>query len=93
MMNKHTHGPWYAKQYDDRSWGVRQAIGLGFAICIIVEQDMEDRDNGEERANAELMAVAPDMYLAIRDLFDPDTPDDDAKEDMLTILKNLEATQ
>jgi len=50
-------------------WGVRQSPGApsvsvngevlycGLSICVITEQDMEDVENGEERANAELIAL------------------------------------
>ena len=50
-----------------------------FAICIIVEQDMEDRDNGQEAANARLIAASPDLleackqYIALEDAHDNPT--------------------
>ena len=67
----------YEPDEDDRPhWGVRQspdaasvsvdgeALPCGFGICNIVEQDMEDVENGEERANAELIAAAPELLEA-----------------------------
>jgi hypothetical protein len=55
MPSEHTKTPWHATQYSDKSWGVRNDI---LSIALIVEQDMENRDNGEERANAEFIARA-----------------------------------
>lgn len=59
---KHTQLPWTAIQYPKGNWGVRNPI---FAVCIIVEQDMEDQDNGEERANATLIATACNSHAAL----------------------------
>lgn len=56
---KHTGGEWMAVQYPDESWGVRVKAPIGFAVAIIVAQDICDRDNGEEAANAALIAQAP----------------------------------
>ena len=74
LLEKCTPGEWYAKRYESDgaivTWGVRQATVLGFAICSIVAQDMEDVENGEERANAELLALVKDLaraYLAQQD--------------------------
>lgn len=61
MSAKSTPGPWKAVQYEKEGgvWGVRQATGLGFSICNIVEQDT-DSTRPEEAANAELIAAAPE---------------------------------
>ena len=69
MSKKHTPGPWVAKMYitdpDRPTWGVRNFM---FAICNMVEQDMENAESGEERANAELIASAPDLLAENDDL-------------------------
>ena len=60
-------------------WGVRQSpdapsvsvdgevLYCGLSICVIVEQDMEDVEHGEECANAHLIAVAPKLLEACRE--------------------------
>ncbi len=61
----------YAPDKDGRPhWGVRQSpdvpsvsvdgtlLPCQFCICEIVEQDMEDIENGEEKANAEFIVTA-----------------------------------
>lgn len=59
METEHTPGPWKVKQYKDKSWGVRNVM---FSICNIVEQDMENRDNGEEKANADFICLAVNSH-------------------------------
>ena len=71
----------YKAEKDGRpEWGVRQSpdapsvsvdgevLPCGFSICNIVAQDMEDIENGEERANAALIAAAPELLEVLRDV-------------------------
>ena len=51
-MTEHTQTPWRVKMYDQGEIGVRQDCGLGFAICNLVQQDM-DAGQPETTANAE----------------------------------------
>jgi len=37
-----------------------------FAVCSIVQQDMENQANGEEAANAHLIAAAPDQHKQLQ---------------------------
>jgi len=58
IMGIGPYPPWQPKQYPDGSWGIRNAI---FAISNIVPQDMEDRENGIEKAIAYLIASSPEL--------------------------------
>lgn len=79
---EHTNGPWEAKFYESsKTWGVRQAkttpsvalefegeihslIPCGLSICNMVEQGAEK----EDKANARLIAAAPELKSAIQRL-------------------------
>ena len=60
MNGKHTPGPWVVGQ----SGGVIDRRGCAVAKV----QDMPGQDSGERAANAALIAAAPDMLEALREL-------------------------
>jgi hypothetical protein len=69
-MSKHTPGPWTADQYG----GIEDARGMTVAVCVQGEQ-WQTADGGidvEEfpyEANARLMAAAPELLEALKELY------------------------
>jgi hypothetical protein len=57
---KHTPGPWVAKPTGDTQWKVCHS-GSEFGIVCVTSQ-------GNDKANAELIAAAPDLLRALKDL-------------------------
>lgn len=55
------NAPSMAIMNEDHS--INSILPCGFSICEIVEQDMEDIENGIEAANARLIAAAPQTLI------------------------------
>ena len=78
MMSKHTPGPWKAKTFKRKDGNNYTAIdgritddpNTAVLICEMAGWQGEARD--EQKANANLIAAAPDMYAALKAIDDGD---------------------
>ena len=67
-MSKHTPGPWATdqKEHDEPHQNIRVQAGKR-GICLVWMDDAPVRDyNAEQRANARLIAAAPDLLEALK---------------------------
>ena len=86
LMNKHTPGPWKARLNEEPQWWICGPKGE-FQIIATTSQ-------GNDKANANLMATAPEMLKALEDiLFDHDLrikfyPDANSQPNRLEVMKN-----
>lgn len=77
-MSAHTPGPWWPSKDSAGVWGVRTIRSLdypdevggewGAYVCMGIGDHTSDRTRGNEEANARLIAAAPDLLEALRDL-------------------------
>jgi hypothetical protein len=69
-MSKHTPGPWDVVEWGSR-WGVEATIE-GYSVVVFGTDDddagVNGRDDDEMRANTRLIAAAPELLAALRDL-------------------------
>lgn len=71
MSQKHTPGPWdYDRQLADNGDKSTEMIGRGGhineAVCIIPHDDITDAGYEEVKANARLIAAAPELLEALK---------------------------
>ena len=68
---KHTPGPWTDHQTTDEL-GTYHDISLGDTtpICTLVDDKQYPNNSAEVKANAALIAAAPDLLAALKDLVD-----------------------
>ena len=67
MNTKHTPGPWrYTKQQYSKSKSITTAYYHYNIMPIYFRSDVIDTGNGHVRANAKLIAAAPDLYFGCR---------------------------
>ena len=67
-MSKHTPGPWNDKSLDGSQWGVYSADGRSVAQAQQITPLPSDRTQIERTANARLIAAAPELLEALKDL-------------------------
>lgn len=74
-MDKHTPGPWEVRTIDD-SLGSIDTVGGKFCIAQAQEITVADRNAGspERRANARLIAAAPELIALLQELVDIEGP-------------------
>lgn len=78
-MNKHTPGPWWL-QADGVGWYVECTPERGHSVAYVraeVEEDDPDTPDAEKEANARLIAAAPDLLDALKELLDQDEHGED----------------
>ena len=68
-MSKHTPGPW-EQDTEDAEWGNSFVVNAGDWIIA----EMIDGEDETRRANARLIAAAPDMLEALLAIRNADTP-------------------
>lgn len=61
-MNKHTPGPWACVRYSKKRFGLGQRGNGAFFLLQCVD---DDTDNPAARADARLIAAAPDLLEAL----------------------------
>jgi hypothetical protein len=69
-MNKHTPGPWTADKLQDRDTFNIFANGFVSAMCQVsrMENSTRSTSGNEVAANARLIAAAPDLLEALREI-------------------------
>lgn len=69
-MTKHTKGPWFVSSYDEIETELAVTID-GYTICLL-DQSYFDRalPRKETEANARLIAAAPELLGALKNLRD-----------------------
>lgn len=73
MSTKHTPGPWVARQEFKNRWRIEAMpngpdfvpLSVGLACTTVLEAGVDDSST---EANARLIAAAPDLLSALRDL-------------------------
>jgi len=65
-MSNHTPGPWSALETE---WGAKVVDEQEVTVADVPQQPM---DTWEASATARLIAAAPDLYAALKNLFDND---------------------
>jgi hypothetical protein len=72
-MNKHTPGPWFAEA-NDSYWEVNPMNGgddgIPFSVANVCCSSPGYRDGGLQEANARLIAAAPELLEALRELLE-----------------------
>ena len=86
MKNTHTHtsGPWYAVKLDaspDHAWAIDSEL-----VEVARLSEWPDHQ-AEAEANARLIAAAPEMLEALRNLTHPMASDDDLQNALAVIAK------
>ena len=71
--SKFTKGPWRAEEITEHSHSVRIFAGEEFLSVVGIWQ----RNKGITKANADLMAAAPELLRTIRELVELGGPDQD----------------
>ena len=70
MSAQHTPGPWWL-QADGAGWYVECTPERGYSVAYIrseVAEDDPDTPDAEKEANARLIAAAPDLLEALKEL-------------------------
>jgi len=67
-MSKHTPGPWQTDQaeHDAPYQDIRIHAGKGSICCVWIDDAPLHDYNAEQRANARLIAAAPELLEALR---------------------------
>lgn len=68
---RHTAGPWELR--DDGSYGMTVMTGgnvAGLTLALVVHNRMAGMCSPEYKANARLIAAAPDLLAALRDVLE-----------------------
>lgn len=73
MEAKHTPGPWKAYRFSDKGGVARIAIVGAQPSSLIVAKTCAAE--GEDEANARLIAAAPELLEALRGLLQAESPD------------------
>jgi hypothetical protein len=72
MSAQHTPGPWridharHRRVYQPNDMEIRAGNGLGGSVIATIYAENWDMDGATDRANANLLAAAPDMLAALR---------------------------
>ena len=70
MSAKHTPGPWTIR-YRTNVFGIRRDVGHVGSVAVCGGHDSNQVDCGpESEANARLIAAAPDLLEALRDMWE-----------------------
>ena len=69
-MSKHTPGPWQTDQaeHDAPYQDIRIHAGKGSICCVWIDDAPLHDYNAEQRANARLIAAAPELLEALKEL-------------------------
>ena len=69
-MSKHTPGPWQTDQaeHDAPYQDIRIHAGKGSICCVWIDDAPLHDYNAEQRANARLIAAAPELLEALKDM-------------------------
>ena len=92
-MSKHTPGPWSV------TWGTAQggeghhimdSTGIDNGLSIVAVVGFHDDSEGETKANARLIAAAPDLLAALKMALE--APDDDRswEDDAIAAIKKAD---
>ena len=76
-MSKHTPGPWHYRTSDGSIGGIDSACGLSIAQAFQVKPISEDLTQETRKSNAHLIAAAPDLLDALKELLLAERLDDD----------------
>jgi hypothetical protein len=81
-MSKHTPGPWQTDQaeHDAPYQDIRIHAGKGSICCVWIDDAPLHDYNAEQRANARLIAAAPELLEALKRLMSETTTMQDALE-------------
>jgi hypothetical protein len=67
-MNKFTKGPWHVSDPNDHK---NADIGISDGVFVLADMTNDIAENGyDQKANAKLIAAAPDLYEALQELVD-----------------------
>lgn len=69
-MSKYTPGPWTDESIDGSQWGIYGPNGESIGMAHQIRPIPEDLKQVERTANARLMAAAPCLLDALRDVMD-----------------------
>ena len=91
MKNKHTQGPWHVgvgngtgSVFSERG---RMRLDAGATTLYPIADIVQGWDEGEDDANARLIAAAPEMLDALERLTHPMAGDDDVTHALSVIAK------
>lgn len=68
IPSQHTPGPWKQNDHPDRHNQLYIRLGDGGANAIVERKDKFGKVTDEDIANARLIAAAPDLLLALRNI-------------------------
>ena len=69
-MSKHTPGPWELRTWDEDCWRVLGTNGVGIPGCYSIADVINGNGSEQNKANAALIAAAPDLLQALQLLHD-----------------------
>lgn len=65
-MNKHTPGPWVATAVSEYKWSIHNANGHPAPHALVIAPNGDLLRRMRSRANARLIAAAPELLAALR---------------------------
>jgi len=85
----HTPGPWTVHAWGDKSYEINAALDT---VCNVPGFDDDTVDAGNAEANASLIAAAPELLAALKELVAYDDGSNDPEDYGYEVLQRCKAT-